>query len=193
MEGLGMRALRLLAVFAAVLLVGGAAAAQKRVALVIGNGGYEALNDLKNPPADAEDIGAVMETLGFSVRTEIDLDRMEMIEAFARFAAEAADADVAFFYYAGHGMQVASENYLLPVDAELQQRGRCLYRCRPAQRPHGQAGARDGREDRPARRLPQQPAPARIGRADGGSRAGRRRHCARLPHRLRHAAGQRRV
>jgi uncharacterized caspase-like protein/TPR repeat protein len=115
-----MRALRLIALLAATLLLcGGAASAQKRVALVVGNGDYEALTDLKNPPADAEDIGAALQTLGFTVRTEIGLTQAEMIESFARFAEEAADADVAFFYYAGHGLQVASQNFLVPVDAVL--------------------------------------------------------------------------
>src|SRR5262245_27793913 len=102
------------------LLTGAAPAAEKRIALVVGNGAYRSLPALKNPPNDAEDVAAALTSLGFEVTKGIDLDRRATEAAVAKFAKDAADADLSFFYYAGHGMQVASHNYLIPVDAKLE-------------------------------------------------------------------------
>jgi uncharacterized caspase-like protein len=96
------------------------ALADKRVALVIGNGGYRMSGlTLPNPPNDARTIKAALEKLGFSANLVIDGSREAMYDAVERFAAQAADADVALFYYAGHGIQDLGKNYLMPVDAEL--------------------------------------------------------------------------
>ena len=93
--------------------------AETRVALVIGNGAYREVATLANPPNDAKDIGAELKTLGFKVTTGVDLDQAGMERAIAEFTHAAASADVSLFYYGGHGLQVASHNYLIPVDAEL--------------------------------------------------------------------------
>ncbi|THD47281.1 MAG: peptidase C14, caspase catalytic subunit p20 [Bradyrhizobium sp.] len=104
---------------ALVLLAAPAALAESRVALVIGNGGYRSVPQLANPPNDARDVADALKALGFSVTLGIDLDQDQMERTIAGFALSAAQADVSLFYYGGHGMQVATHNYLIPVDAQL--------------------------------------------------------------------------
>jgi uncharacterized caspase-like protein len=93
--------------------------ADKRVALVIGNGAYRNAPALLNPKNDAEDVGRSLQGLGFETIVAADLDRGGMNDALDRFSRVVADADVAVVYYSGHGMQFAGKNYLLPVDAKL--------------------------------------------------------------------------
>ena len=95
------------------------AAAESRLALVIGNGAYKSVPPLANPPNDAADVAAALKSLGFRVTLETDLDLAAMQRAIRTFAAQSADADVSLLYYAGHGLQLAGRNYLVPVDAEL--------------------------------------------------------------------------
>src|SRR5688572_23786555 len=97
----------------------GAAFAQKRIALVIGNGAYQALTPLKNPPADAGDVATALEGLGFTVTKGVDLGLEATREIIEGFTQDAADADLAVFYYAGHGLQLNAQNFLVPVDAVL--------------------------------------------------------------------------
>jgi hypothetical protein len=106
-------------VIAALFLVSAPASAENRVALVIGNGAYQAVPALANPPNDAKDIAEALKTMGFSVTLGVDLDQARMQRAIADFAKSAAAADVSLFYYGGHGLQVSSHNYLIPVDAQL--------------------------------------------------------------------------
>jgi hypothetical protein len=95
--------------------------AERRVALVLGNATYKIANiSLANPRNDAEDISAVLKTLGFEVVTAIDATRREMDLALQRFARLATDADSALFFYAGHAMQFQGRNFLMPTDAELE-------------------------------------------------------------------------
>ena len=96
------------------------AAAEKRVALVIGNSGYRDVPVLANPRNDAEDVAAALKRLGFETTVGLDADRAGMEKAIEAFATAVEDADVAVFYYAGHGMQHQGVNYLMPVDANLQ-------------------------------------------------------------------------
>jgi hypothetical protein len=96
-----------------------AASAEKRVALVIGNGAYKNAPKLPNPPNDASDVAAALAQAGFDIIFETNLDQVGMQEASIRFAREARTADVALFYYSGHALQFAGVNYLVPVDAEL--------------------------------------------------------------------------
>ena len=103
----------------AVLLAPGMAAAQSRVALVIGNGTYEHISDLPNPSNDAADVGAALERLGFHVTPVIDADVDTLIDELEAFRRRSANADVALVFYAGHGIEVSGTNYLIPVDAEL--------------------------------------------------------------------------
>jgi hypothetical protein len=93
--------------------------AEKRVALVIGNGAYRNVPTLPNPPNDATDVAAALRRSGFDVIFETNLDQIGMQDASIRFAREARTADVALFYYSGHALQFAGVNYLVPVDASL--------------------------------------------------------------------------
>ena len=104
----------------AVLLAGVApAAAEKRVALVIGNSAYENVPRLTNPSNDAADIAAKLTALGFEVVEGIDLGKRDMEKRIRAFAEALNGADVGLFYYAGHGLQVDQRNFLAPVDAQL--------------------------------------------------------------------------
>ena len=95
------------------------ALAEGRFALIIGNGAYTGVPALANPPNDARDVAAALKSLGFEVTLGIDLDEGAMRRAIAEFAAEAAEADASLLYYAGHGLQLAGRNYLIPVGAQL--------------------------------------------------------------------------
>ncbi|MBR0868083.1 caspase domain-containing protein [Bradyrhizobium sp. YCK136] len=102
-----------------VFLMCSAAYAEKRVALVIGNGAYKNAPRLPNPTNDASDVAAALAKSGFDVIFETNLDQLGMQEASIRFARQARSADVALFYFSGHALQFAGVNYLLPVDAVL--------------------------------------------------------------------------
>lgn len=95
------------------------ALADKRVALVIGNGLYTKAPHLPNPPHDARDVAAALKRIDFDVIQGTDLDRARMQDAIVRFARAAQSADVGLFYYGGHAMQFKGVNYLMPVDAKL--------------------------------------------------------------------------
>lgn len=113
-------ALRFLLLAAAVGWAATPAFAERRVALVIGNANYASTPALANPRNDAEDIAALLRELGFEVQLELDIDKRGMDMAFARFARAAQDADAALFYYAGHGIQREGRNFLMPVDAKVE-------------------------------------------------------------------------
>ena len=87
-----------------------------RVALVIGNAEYRSIRRLNNPVRDAESVARVLEKAGFAVRIETDLRRSAFLEALQRFEEASRRTADAAFYYAGHGMEVGGENYLIPVD-----------------------------------------------------------------------------
>jgi len=92
----------------------------RRVALVIGNSLYQNAPQLPNPSGDAAAVGAALRAVGFqSVTVLNDLSREGTLNALRSFASEAANADWAVIYYAGHGMEAAGMNYLVPVDAAL--------------------------------------------------------------------------
>jgi uncharacterized caspase-like protein len=116
-----MRLAAALAWCVVVLLAGIAAGhAEKRVALVIGNGGYQNTPQLANPVNDAEDVSAALQQVGFTVILERNLTKRGMEGALAQFARQAQDAGTVLIYFAGHGMQYAGGNYLMPVDARLE-------------------------------------------------------------------------
>lgn len=110
--------MRLLILLFAIVLVATPAAA-KKVALVIGNSAYQFAGALPNPRGDAEAVAAELERLGFEVTRGLDLDRSGMADTMRRFGDSLSGADVALLFYAGHGLQVEGENYLIPVDAKL--------------------------------------------------------------------------
>ncbi|WP_164937593.1 caspase family protein [Bradyrhizobium guangxiense] len=101
------------------LAPGNAAAEGKRVALVIGNGAYRNVPRLLNPPNDAGDIAAALQRLGFAVHLMTNAGFDEMRRGLIAFGREAAGVDMASVYFAGHGMEINGENWLIPIDAEL--------------------------------------------------------------------------
>jgi len=106
---------------AALLLVGQPAFAEKRVALVIGNGAYQNVARLTNPVNDGNTIAATLKGAGFDiVDNRHDLGAADTRRALRDFADRARDADIAVVYYAGHGIEVDGGNYLIPVDAKLE-------------------------------------------------------------------------
>lgn len=113
---LGLAALGalLLAVFS------GPAAAEKRIALVVGNAAYQNITRLDNPRNDAKLMAETLSSLGFVLiggRAQLDLDKSALDTAVQNFGRQIQGADVALFYYAGHGVQVSGANYLVPVSA----------------------------------------------------------------------------
>jgi hypothetical protein len=94
--------------------------ADKRVALVIGNGAYTHTPILTNPPNDAKDVAQALASIGFEVTLKLEVEKRQMDQVIAQFAREGKTADAVLFYYAGHGMQFEGKNFLMPVDAELQ-------------------------------------------------------------------------
>jgi uncharacterized caspase-like protein len=93
--------------------------AEGRVALVIGNSAYQRLPQLTNPKNDAADVAQAFGRLGFSVTTVQDASFEQLRLALLDFGRAASDADMAVLFYAGHGIEVAGENWLLPVDTDL--------------------------------------------------------------------------
>jgi len=102
---------------------------QKRLALIIGNGMYENGGILANPENDANDIGARLQALGFDVMLHNNLDQRGFKVAIDEFGEKLAGYDVGLFYYAGHGIQVKGNNYLIPVDANLKSENDVEYDC----------------------------------------------------------------
>jgi uncharacterized membrane protein YgcG len=96
-----------------------AASAEKRVAFVVGNGTYKNVAALPNPPIDAKAMAAALRNVGFDVVEGSNLTRDKMTEKLLDFGKKAQGADVAVFFYAGHGIAISGTNYLLPVDADI--------------------------------------------------------------------------
>ncbi len=110
----------LLAFFIAIVSAISAAQAEKRIALVVGNGAYTQAAALKNPANDARAIAAALRRIGFDVIEGIDLDYSGLRRTIRSYGEKLPGAETAVFFYAGHGVQVAGENYLIPVDSQLQ-------------------------------------------------------------------------
>jgi hypothetical protein len=104
---------------AAVLFSANVAKADKRVAFVVGNGAYKNVAALPNPAIDAKSMAKVLRNVGFDVVEGANLTRDKMTEKLLEFGKKAEGADVALFFYAGHGIAINGTNYLLPVDADL--------------------------------------------------------------------------
>lgn len=102
---------------------------QKRLALLIGNGMYQNGGILANPENDANDIGKSLQNLGFDVMLYNNLDQKGFRVAIDEFGTRLSDYDVGLFYYAGHGIQVKGNNYLIPVDANLKSENDVEYDC----------------------------------------------------------------
>jgi tetratricopeptide (TPR) repeat protein len=97
------------------------AAKRRRVALVIGNAAYAHVTPLMNSVRDAESVGAALSEAGFAtVTVATNLERKQLEALLEQFSAEAANADWALVYYAGHGIEVEGRNFIIPVDASLE-------------------------------------------------------------------------
>ena len=86
---------------------------------MIGNAAYVHSAPLANPGNDAEDMAAALQAVGFEVILGRDLDRRAFDDKLREFAGKLTAADTGLLFYAGHGLQVAGQNYLLPIDARL--------------------------------------------------------------------------
>ena len=93
--------------------------ADKRVAFVVGNGAYKNVPALPNPAVDAKSMAKILRNVGFDVVEGSNLSRDKMTEKLLDFGKKAEGADVALFFYAGHGIAVNGANYLLPIAADL--------------------------------------------------------------------------
>ena len=115
-----MRIAALIGWIAVSLLVGDPTAhADTRVALVIGNSAYRHAPHLPNPLNDAADMSASLRRLGFTVHTLTDAKFDDMRRALIEFGRQARGAELAIVFFAGHGIQMAGENWLIPTDAQL--------------------------------------------------------------------------
>jgi uncharacterized caspase-like protein len=94
---------------------------EPRVALVIGNAAYRHAGMLRNPLNDAESIEAALKPLGFDVIKVTNADRSQMVRAMGDFAKRLKADGIGLFFYAGHGIQTAGNNYLIPIDADIQE------------------------------------------------------------------------
>lgn len=100
---------------------------RKRIALVIGNSNYNS-SPLKNPVNDARVMASTLRRLGFEVMEKTDLGYVEMNKAVETFGKKLRSGGVGLFYYAGHGMQVNGANYLIPVDARIEDENEVRYK-----------------------------------------------------------------
>jgi hypothetical protein len=121
------RARRMLATLALAATSGtvwsGTAAAENRMALIIGNSAYETVTALPNPANDAKAMAELLTAAGFEVISAPNLAQSEMRQAVSNFAGIVAGKGpdtVALLFYAGHGLQVDGENFLVPIDARIQ-------------------------------------------------------------------------
>jgi outer membrane protein assembly factor BamD (BamD/ComL family) len=96
-----------------------AALADRRVAFVVGNSSYQATGRLTNPARDADAVADMLKKSGYEVTLVRDVGYLDFKRAIRAFEDSASDADVAVIFYAGHGIEIAGTNYLIPVDAKL--------------------------------------------------------------------------
>ncbi|NVN86133.1 MAG: caspase family protein [Rhodopseudomonas sp.] len=116
MSGLSIRTGWALAVAVALLAVAAPAQAAKRVALVIGNNDYRNVPKLQKAVNDARTMGDTLKQLGFSVMVAENQNRQGFSQSLLAFDATVEPGDTAFFFFAGHGFEIAGQNFLLPVD-----------------------------------------------------------------------------
>jgi uncharacterized caspase-like protein len=114
-----MRYLTVILSLICMMFTANAAKAERRVAFVVGNGAYKNVAQLPNPPVDAKAMAAVLRNVGFDVVEGTNLTRDKMTEKLLDFGKKAQGADVAVFFYAGHGIAISGTNYLLPIDADI--------------------------------------------------------------------------
>ena len=109
------------------------ASAESRVALVIGQSAYRAVPALPNAENDGKRMAELLGSAGFDVTAAPDQSQNDMRQTINNFAAKVASSGpdtVALVFYAGHGLQIDGENYLVPVDVDPN--ARPIFRCRPS-------------------------------------------------------------
>ncbi|MGQ0682245.1 caspase family protein [Bradyrhizobium sp.] len=112
--------MRLGSVLLLLSLVASPASAERRIALVVGNAGYQNITPLANAQNDATLIAETLRSVGFALvggTAQVNLDKPAFDKAVQTFGSQLIGADVALFYYAGHGVQTRGSNYLVPVSA----------------------------------------------------------------------------
>ena len=126
MTGLRSMFLHLATVCSGILLLAalaGPVPASSRVALVIGNAAYDHVPILANPLNDARDVAAVLGEIGFEVTRLENADYTTLRRGLRAFRYKASAADIALVFYAGHGIEMNKQNFLVPVDARLRTDG----------------------------------------------------------------------
>lgn len=106
---------------------------EKRLALVVGNSNYKYATQLANPKNDANDVANRLKGLGFTVIERSDVTLKDFHRAVSDFGIQAGDYDVSLFYYAGHAIESDGENYLIPIDAQLERKVDLKSECVRAQ------------------------------------------------------------
>lgn len=107
---------------------------QKRLALVVGNSSYQNGGTLKNPVNDARAMAGALQAMGFEVMRHENVTQVQMKQAINAFGQKLRDYEVGLFYYAGHGIQHAGTNYMIPVEADLQAAEQIEFDCVAADR-----------------------------------------------------------
>jgi uncharacterized caspase-like protein len=119
--------------FLVLVILAFASSAQNRHALVVGNSQYS-VSPLANPEKDAKAIEAQLKNLGFEVELVLNGSRRDMLEGLRSLEGKLSQGDIALFYYAGHGVQVNGQNYLIPVGANIQGENEVEYESMPLNR-----------------------------------------------------------
>ena len=114
------RVLDLVAILAICLTSSVASAATDRVALVLGMGAYQTIPVLDNTRNDAKAMARTLDEIGFDVTLSLDSTTDQLHQLLDDFAFRSETADLALIYFAGHGVEVQGENFLIPVDANVQ-------------------------------------------------------------------------
>jgi uncharacterized caspase-like protein len=107
---------------------------QKRLALVIGNASYQSGGSLRNPVNDARAMAGTLQSMGFEVLKFENATSSDMKRAINEFGKRLAGNDVGLFFYAGHGIQYKGQNYMIPVEADLQTPEQIEFDCVSADR-----------------------------------------------------------
>ncbi|WP_425909462.1 caspase family protein [Nitrobacter sp. TKz-YC02] len=116
MRGISVERATLLGIASAFLVLASPALAAKRIALVIGNNDYRNVSKLQKAVNDARTMGDALRQLGFSVMVAENQTRQAFSQTLLAFDQQIEAGDTAFFFYAGHGFEIAGQNYLLPTD-----------------------------------------------------------------------------
>ncbi len=123
MNWLSIRITVLIGIAAGLVTMAAPAQAEKRVALVIGNNDYRNVPKLQKAVNDARTMGDTLKQLGFSVMVAENQTRQAFSQTLLQFDATIQPGDTAFFFFAGHGFEIAGQNFLLPTDVPAAREG----------------------------------------------------------------------